>query len=247
MMALIGQMSICIVLSLLIGGAIGWMVSAMYQTKKGILEVSVLKDTLQERDRQLQTLEASYGRQQQKLNKLTDEGIAERHKLLQTSNLLRKTSDELYRVEGKLKDYEAIKRENLQLKEEIAHIKTALVESTSTKASEQIFLELEISKLKKIQEEQRQEIATYQEKLQEYSDPERLLMTHDQLHEIEKRMREYQAEIKALKAQQTSSSTAVDSSPVVRSKVAGIVGRLGTWVRTQKEGLGGHATTLSLL
>ncbi len=186
-------MSYCMVPSLLVGGGVAWVLSKMVQERQRIMEIEVLRETLEVRDRQFKKLQERYQNQEIKLNKITDEGIVTRHQLLQKSNLLRKTSDRLYRLQSQLENLERLEQEKSKLIEELTRLKTLLEEKNRTiKEFEAVLikadnllskqhlnhpkssinlqkhqlLEFEIEKLKKLVAERNRKILQYEKEIQ---------------------------------------------------------------------------------
>jgi hypothetical protein len=70
---------------------------------KDELKVRRLDNTIMKRENSIKELERLYIEKKNQIDRLIDDDIVCRHQLLQTTNLLRKKSDELYRVQEKLK------------------------------------------------------------------------------------------------------------------------------------------------
>ncbi len=211
MIELIKDMGFCMVPSLLVGGGIGWLILSMVKEKRGVMQIEVLEETLEARDHQFQILESNYMKQQQKINKLTDEGIVVRHQLLQKSNLLRKVSDELYKAQSRLEKLENYDKELKNLKDIIAEKNQTIeeLEEVLMKADNLISKEedrdiqienpllFEIEKLKKVIDQKDQQLKELEDKSRVRSE-ESFLITHDQFQEIEKRLIEYKEKIDIL-------------------------------------------------
>jgi hypothetical protein len=82
-----------------LGLIIGWFISKEFFRKKDINRIESLSNTINEREIYLKNLENDCAEKQNKLDRLIDESILCKHELLQKSNLLRKKSDELYKIQ----------------------------------------------------------------------------------------------------------------------------------------------------
>ena len=82
-----------------LGLIIGWFISKEFFRKKDINRIESLSNTINEREIYLKNLEIDCAEKQNKLDRLIDESILCKHELLQKSNLLRKKSDELYKIQ----------------------------------------------------------------------------------------------------------------------------------------------------
>ncbi|MCK4441474.1 MAG: hypothetical protein KAU90_05670, partial [Sulfurovaceae bacterium] len=83
----------------LFGLFIGWFILKEFFRKR---DIHSLNGTIKEKEICLKNLEIDCSQKQNKLDRLIDESIVCKHELLQKSNLLRKKSDELYKIQKEL-------------------------------------------------------------------------------------------------------------------------------------------------
>ena len=103
------KLELYLVISSLLGLIIGWFSSKEFFRRADIKKIQSLNRTIQEKEKSLKKIEIECSQKQNKLDRLIDESILCKHELLQKSNLLRKKSDELYKLQKELK---YINREN---------------------------------------------------------------------------------------------------------------------------------------
>ncbi|SFV65550.1 hypothetical protein MNB_SV-12-1961 [hydrothermal vent metagenome] len=139
---MLNSIGFCLVLALLLVWAVAWFLSKRVRDRDQT-KVKLLSNTIIEKENIVKDLESVCVERKNQLNRLIDEGIVCRHQLLQKSNFLRKKSDELYRVQEKLKD----------VKSQIVYIEkmeeNKVLENLKEKSSQNKFSE-EIKKMKNI-------------------------------------------------------------------------------------------------
>ena len=217
--------------ALLIGVVVGWYVSSAMEQKESMIELDILKKHYEEKESQVKKLKDDYLSQKRNLDRLTDESIVYRHQLLQKSNFLTKTSDELFRLKNKLREVKYIEKERNLLKHKVAELNmrlnekehelkefekillkadTLISEGSIDKEQERYkqhtiaILESEVQRLKNLIDRKDQVITRLNKKLMSaYDKSENLkedyiMISKDQLSEIEKQMAEYTERIKKL-------------------------------------------------
>jgi len=105
------KLELYLIIVSLLGLIIGWFVSKEFFRRADIKKIKSLNSTIQEREKCLKNLEIDCDEKQNKLDRLIDESILCKHELLQKSNLLRKKSDKLYKIQKEL-NRKHIPREN---------------------------------------------------------------------------------------------------------------------------------------
>jgi len=114
--------------ALLVGVIVGWYVNSAMQQKESMVELDILQKHYEEKESQVKKLKDDYLSQKRNLDRLTDESIVCRHQLLQKSNFLTKTSDELFRLKNKLREVRYIEKERNLLKHKVAELNIQLKE-----------------------------------------------------------------------------------------------------------------------
>ena len=136
------KLELYLVVSSLLGLIIGWFTSKEFFRREDIKKIQNLNRTIQEKEKYLKNLEIECSKKQNKLNKLIDESILCKHELLQKSNLLRKKSDELYKIQKELKYINKENRPNniqeLQRLRRIIIEKDKLIENMKKEYSQNI-------------------------------------------------------------------------------------------------------------
>ena len=102
----------CLVIFMLLSLYLLWVFSKR-GTDKNQLKITQLNSQLMEKNRVIKELEISYIEKRKQINTLVDNDIACRDRLLRITNLLRKKSDELYKVQEKLKEFR-VKEQNIK-------------------------------------------------------------------------------------------------------------------------------------
>jgi len=97
------SLGFCLLIFMLLSLYLLWVFSKK-DIDKNQLKIKQLNSQLMEKDRVVKELERSYIEKRSQINTLVDNDIACRDKLLNITNLLRKKSDELYKVQQKLKE-----------------------------------------------------------------------------------------------------------------------------------------------
>jgi len=169
----------CFVLFMLLVLYISWFFSKR-SVNISQLKIKQLSDDIIEKEDKIKELESSYIEKKNQIDRLIDDDIICRHRLLQTTNLLRKKSDELYRVQEKLK---VVKAKVVYME------KKEIVEKNFTES-------IEIKKLNSIIDEKDEFIINLKDKLT--LDREYINISKDQFSQIEKRLKEYKHKTETL-------------------------------------------------
>jgi len=156
------KLELYLIIVSLLGLIIGWFASKEFYRKADIKKIKSLNSTIQEREQCLKNLEIDCDEKQNKLDRLIDESILCKHELLQKSNLLRKKSDELYKIQKELNSKQHIpiedKANNTQ---ELQRLRTLIIEKD------------------KLIENRKKDNSSYIE------------ISKDQFQQVEKRLKEY--------------------------------------------------------
>jgi chromosome segregation ATPase len=200
MMELIEKAGFCFVVSLLIGSLLTLIILKLSKKRTNHLKVDTLNSNINEKEKAMKRLEASYSKKKNQLNRLIDEGIVCRHQLLQKSNFLRKKSDELYRVEERLDKMkqkiamvEDIESRNRILLNQISKLK----KDSNPKQYSNSALSKEIKRLGKIIDERNQDIENLKDSAIDRKETY-IELSKDQFHQIEKQLKEYKKKLELL-------------------------------------------------
>lgn len=155
--------------ALLVGTIVGWYLNTAMQQKEGLIELDVLQKHYEEKESQVEKLKEDYFSQKRNLDRLTDEGIVCRHQLLQKSNFLTKTSDELFRVQDKLREVKRIEKERDTLEHTVTELNIRLHEKEDElKEFEKVLLKADASLSDEMTQsirEERREVQAKQRKI----------------------------------------------------------------------------------
>ena len=155
----------------LLGLIIGWFTSKEFFRRADIKKITSLTNTIQERENSLKKLETECSQKQNKLDRLIDESILCKHELLKKSNLLRKKSDELYKIQQELQAKYNPKDNRANNTLELQKLRTLIIEKDK--------------KIENIKKE-------YSQKIQKRNNLY-IEMSKDQFQQIEKRLKEYKS------------------------------------------------------
>ena len=165
------KLELYLIIASLLGLIIGWVTSKEFFRRADIKKIQSLNSTIQEREKCLQNLEIECSQKQNKLDRLIDESIFCKHELLQKSNLLRKKSDELYKIQRELKS-KHVPRDNIANNtQELQRLRTLIIE-----------------KDKLIENMKKEHSQNIQKQNNSYIE-----ISKDQFKQIEKRLKEYKS------------------------------------------------------
>jgi len=163
------KLELYLIIVSLLGLIIGWFASKEFYRRADIKKIKSLNSTIQEREVYLKNLEIDCDEKQTKLDRLIDESILCKHELLQKSNLLRKKSDELYKIQKEL-NRKHIPRENrVNDTQELQRLRTLIIE-----------------KDKLIESMKKEHSQNIQKRNSSYIE-----ISKDQFQQVEKRLKEY--------------------------------------------------------
>ena len=170
---------------------IGWFTSREFFRQKDINNLKSLHSIINEKEICLKNLELDCSKKQNKLDRLIDESIICKHELLQKSNLLRKKSDELYKIQKELN----IIRDKISKVETVTNKKleneSIIRNNKSNDAQELQRLRTIIIKKDKLIENRKKNSSSYFE------------ISKDQFKQIEKRLKEYKEKADRLEEENT--------------------------------------------
>ena len=163
------KLELYLIIVSLLGLIIGWFASKEFFRRADIKKIKSLNSTIQEREICLKNLEIDCDEKQNKLDRLIDESILCKHELLQKSNLLRKKSDELYKIQKELNS-KHVPRENIANNtQELQRLRTLIIE-----------------KDKLIENIKKENFQNIQKRNSSYIE-----ISKDQFQQVEKRLKEY--------------------------------------------------------
>ncbi|HHC11009.1 MAG TPA: hypothetical protein ENK79_00055 [Campylobacterales bacterium] len=153
----------------LLGLIIVWFASKEFFRRADVKKIKSLNNQIKEKESCLKNLEIDCSQKQNKLDRLIDESIVCKHELLQKSNLLRKKSDELYKIQKELNSKHVYKENRPNDIKELQRLRTIII------------------KKDKLIENIKQE---YSQSMQKQNSSY-LEISKDQFQQIEKRLKEY--------------------------------------------------------
>jgi len=165
------KLELYLIIASLLGLIIGWFVSREFFRRADIKKIKNLNSTIQEREYCLKNLEIECSQKQNKLDRLIDESIFCKHELLQKSNLLRKKSDELYKIQRELKSKHVPRENRANNTQELQRLRTLIIE-----------------KDKLIENMKKEHSKNIQKQNNSYIE-----ISKDQFKQIEKRLKEYKS------------------------------------------------------
>jgi len=185
------------ILSTLMGVAVGLFLSNFFLKKRFRVKMDLLNSNIKEKEKCLVELESECTNQKDKLDEIVMDSIICKGQLLQTSNSLRKKSDELYRLQDKLdgiknriSNIKKIEKRNRGLLREVSKLKK-IKEDIESSNQNSMLLE-EFKRLKKIIEERDKQIENISKK-DEIEKLNFFKISKDQFKQIEKILKEYKA------------------------------------------------------
>jgi len=152
---------------------VGWFLSKEFY-KISNIQKEELNALIEEKKVYLKKLEKECSQKQVQLDKLIDESIVCKQKLLQQSNLLRQKNDELYKLEEKIKNIMTINKKDNKLFKSLSNLSE----------------NEELIKLRRIVIQKDRLIENMKKTLFEKSD-NYIEISKDQFHQIELRLKEY--------------------------------------------------------
>jgi DNA repair exonuclease SbcCD ATPase subunit len=181
----------------LFGLILCWLSSKEFFKRESLKDIKELNSTIHEKEIYLKELEADCAKKKTQLDRLVDESIVCKHKLLEKSNLLRKKIDELHKVQNRLdtiKDkiarVESVERKNRELLEQIAQINR----EDSLNEYKKVSNSKELQRLRTIIIEKDKQIKSLREESYENALKRKssyIEISKDQFQQIEKRLKEY--------------------------------------------------------
>jgi len=163
------KLELYLIIVSLLGLIIGWFSSKEFFRRADIKKIKSLNSTIQEREVCLKNLEIDCSQKQNKLDRLIDESILCKHELLQKSNLLRKKSDELYKIQKELNSKYIPREKRPKDIQELQRLRTIIIKKDKL--------------IENIKKEYSQNI---QKRNSSYIE-----ISKDQFQQIEKRLKEY--------------------------------------------------------
>jgi len=163
------KLELYLIIASLLGLIIGWVTSKEFFRRADIKKIQSLNSIIQEREQCLKNLEIDCSQKQNKLDRLIDESILCKHELLQKSNLLRKKSDELYKIQRELKSKHIPRENKANNTQELQRLRTLIIEKDKL--------------IENIRNEHSQNI---QKRNSSYIE-----ISKDQFQQVEKRLKEY--------------------------------------------------------
>jgi len=119
MTELIMKMVLCLVVALLLGLIIGWLLAKIAQSKKHLLEVDVLSNTLVDRNNHIEMLEKQFSEKETALLQYNHETRELKESLVEKSNNLVSLENKLKNVEELTVTGENYKKENEKLLKQV--------------------------------------------------------------------------------------------------------------------------------
>jgi len=165
------KLELYLIIASLLGLIIGWLASKEFFRRADIKKIQSLNSTIQEREKYFKNLEIECSQKQNKLDRLIDESILCKHELLQKSNLLRKKSDELYKIQKELNRKHLPRENRVNNAQELQRLRTLIIEKDKL-----------IENMKK----------EYAQNLQKRNSSY-IEISKDQFQQIEKRLKEYKS------------------------------------------------------
>jgi chromosome segregation ATPase len=158
----------------------GWLLSREFYNIPNA-QIQELNEIIEEKKNYLKKLEKECSDKQIQLDKLIDESIVCKHKLLQKSNLLRQKNDELYKLEEEIKSLKVINEKDIKLSKTLSNL---------NETEELIKLRRIIIQKDKLIESMKKAILDRNNLY--------LRISKDQFHQIELRLKEYKEKIEKL-------------------------------------------------
>ena len=229
MTELIMKMVLCLIVALLLGLIIGWMLSKIAQSKKYQIELDVLSNTLEDRNKRLGILEKQFAEKEKKLLDYTHENSELKESLVMNSNKLMDTEKKLKSQEEAFSSNLNFQEENEKLlaqvtqfkneaeskRKELEELETVLVKAEKTIENKSDLLsDNNDDKLNSKIEELENELKLYMTNGEE----DEFIVSKDQFTHIEEQLTDYQKEIKILKeensrlSQLSASENFIDNS-----------------------------------
>jgi len=163
------KLELYLIIVSLLGLIIGWFASKEFFRRVDTKKIKSLNSTIKEREVCLKNLEIDCSQKQNKLDRLIDESILCKHELLQKSNLLRKKSDELYKIQKELNSKYIPREKRPKDTQELQRLRTIIIKKDKL--------------IENIKKEYAQNI---QKRNSSYIE-----ISKDQFQQIEKRLKEY--------------------------------------------------------
>jgi len=185
------------ILSTLIGVAVGLFLSNFFLKKRFMVKMDLLNSNIKEKEKCLIELESECKNKKDKLDEIVMDSIICKGQLLQTSNSLRKKSDELYRlqdnldaIKNRISNIKKIEKRNRGLLREVSKLKK--IKKDIDSSNQNSMLLEEFKRLKKIIEERDKYIANISKK-DKIENLYYFKISKDQFKQIEKILKEYKA------------------------------------------------------
>jgi len=124
MTELIIKMVVCLIAALILGLIIGWLLSKIAQSKKHLLEIDVLGNTLEDRNNHIEMLEKQFSEKETMLLQYNHENRELKETLVHKSNNLIDMGNKLKIVEGSIDTNQNFKEENARLLEQVTQFRS---------------------------------------------------------------------------------------------------------------------------
>jgi chromosome segregation ATPase len=161
----------------IVSSIIGWFLSLEFSKRKAIDKINNLNNLINQKEDYYKNLKMECEKRQNQLDRIVDESIICKERLLQTSNLLRKKSDELFKIQEKLNNIKidnSIKPKNET--EELQRLRTIIIKKDKIIDNMRREYHKAISRKKSLYIE----------------------ISKDQFNQIEQRLKEYKEKIETL-------------------------------------------------
>jgi chromosome segregation ATPase len=135
MTELIIKMVLCLVAALILGLIIGWLLSRIFQSKKHLLEIDVLSNTLVDRNNHIDMLEKQFSAKETTLLQCSHENRELKEALVEKSKQVNILENQLKNLKSSAINSNELKEENQKIVEELNKYK-AQVEATSRELEE---------------------------------------------------------------------------------------------------------------